>query len=72
LSSAQMVMGARVSVAASSLLLSWERILLPSQDELRHYTSDDALDHSNPRRRHFMADVCQRALAGSRSGSWPG
>jgi len=49
--------------------LSREMMLLPSQDELRHYTSDDALDHSNPRRRHFMAEVCQRVLAGSRSGN---
>lgn len=33
-----------------------ERIELPSQDELHVYTSDDALDLSNPRIRHLMED----------------
>jgi glycosyltransferase involved in cell wall biosynthesis len=31
-----------------------ENIKLPSQHELRHYESDDRLDASNPRRRHYL------------------
>lgn len=34
-----------------------EMIRLPSRAELRHYTSDDALDHSAPRTNHFVDDA---------------
>jgi glycosyltransferase involved in cell wall biosynthesis len=34
-----------------------EAIRLPSQAELRHYTSDDALDHSAPRKKHVIDDA---------------
>ncbi|WP_243638038.1 glycosyltransferase family 2 protein [Rubrobacter taiwanensis] len=36
--------------------LEAERILLPSQSELRTYTSDSELDPSDPRERHISAD----------------
>jgi hypothetical protein len=34
-----------------------EMIRLPSQAELRHYESDDKLDHSMPRRRHILVEM---------------
>jgi hypothetical protein len=34
-----------------------ETIRLPSQAELRFYETDDALDHSEPRRTHFIDDA---------------
>lgn len=34
-----------------------ETIRLPSQAELRHYKSDDMLDHSEPRKNHFVDDA---------------
>jgi hypothetical protein len=39
-------------------------IELPSQSELRYYTSDDLLDRSDPQRRHILADAVPRALSG--------
>ncbi len=36
--------------------LNEENIVLPSQDELKTYTSDQELDPSNPRRRHMAED----------------
>ena len=37
-----------------------ELIKLPAQAELLHYRSDDLLDHSNPRQKHF---VLEQAIA---------
>jgi hypothetical protein len=34
-----------------------EKIRLPCQAELRHYTSDDMLDFSMPRKNHFIDDA---------------
>ncbi len=42
-----------------------ERILLPSQTELREYHGDDQLDHSNPRTNHFLAKAVPKASEGS-------
>ena len=39
-----------------------EAIELPSQRELSHYTGDDTLDASRPRRRHLLDDALDRAL----------
>jgi glycosyltransferase involved in cell wall biosynthesis len=37
--------------------LKARQIRLPSQVKLRHYTSDDRLDATNPRTRHFLFDT---------------
>jgi hypothetical protein len=39
-----------------------EMIELPAQGELRTYVSDDQLDASNPRTRHFLDDMVSKAL----------
>jgi hypothetical protein len=39
--------------------LTPEKIRLPSQKELRYYTSDDELDPSNPLTRHLWTLVAQ-------------
>jgi len=39
-----------------------EMIELPAQSELRTYVSDDQLDASNPRSRHFLDDMVSKAL----------
>jgi len=46
----------------SRAALRVEGIRLPSESELRPYASDDALDASNPRRRHFLFDADWAAL----------
>ena len=38
-----------------------EMIKLPSEAELRPYISDDELDPSNPRTKHYMEDFIQLA-----------
>jgi glycosyltransferase involved in cell wall biosynthesis len=40
-----------------------ESIRLPSQAELRPYTSDDMLDHSEPRTQHFVDDIAIQKAA---------
>jgi glycosyltransferase involved in cell wall biosynthesis len=37
--------------------LTREMLKLPSEKELRFYTSDDQLDASEPRKRHYLADI---------------
>ena len=44
--------------------LASDRIELPSQFELRQYVSDDLLDSSNPRKRHYLADYWAGKQAG--------
>jgi hypothetical protein len=39
-----------------------EAIELPSQRELSHYTGDDTLDASRPRRRHLLDDALDQVL----------
>ncbi len=46
--------------------LSPEMIQLPAASELRLYTSDDALDASEPRKTHILEDRLERARPGSR------
>ena len=42
-----------------------ELIKLPSQAELLHYRSDDLLDHTNPRRKHFVVEEAIAQALGS-------
>jgi hypothetical protein len=37
--------------------LTKEMLKLPSEKEMRTYVSDDQLDPSNPRKRHYLADI---------------
>ena len=43
--------------------LTKEMLQLPSEKELRVYISDDQLDPSQPRKRHYLADIWAAAQA---------